>query len=62
MLIDIFIKSNVDRIDLDSQLNTEWSLPVIFISAHYDKVTRDWVFKSAYTSYLLKPFTVSLLT
>jgi len=56
VLMDIMLKSKLDGIDLATQIRTQLSMPVIFLTAHADRATLARAKVTEPYGYVLKPF------
>lgn len=56
ILIDIMLQGEMDGTDLARQINREFSIPFIYVTAYSDKETMARVIDTAPSGFLLKPF------
>jgi len=56
VLIDIMLPGDMDGTDLARQINSEFSIPFIYVTASSDNETISRVIETAPSGFLLKPF------
>lgn len=56
VLLDIFIKGNIDGIELGRQIVDVMKIPVIFITAHSNKTTLERADQISHSGYIVKPY------
>ncbi len=56
VLIDIMLPGDMDGTDLARQINSEFSIPFIYVTAYSDNETISRVIETAPSGFLLKPF------
>ena len=55
LLIDVTLEGEKDGIELAEEINKKYDLPIIFLTAHHDRVTIDRIKATRPSAYLVKP-------
>jgi diguanylate cyclase (GGDEF)-like protein/PAS domain S-box-containing protein len=55
VLMDIFLKGDIDGVEAACVIQREWDIPVIYLTAHTDRVTLQRAKRTAPYGYVLKP-------
>jgi len=61
ILMDIFLDGDIDGIETAERINSKYNIPIIFLTAHSDKVSIDRAKTAEPYGYILKPINVSEL-
>jgi PAS domain S-box-containing protein len=56
VLMDIFLKGDIDGVEAAERIRTHWDIPVVFLTAHADETTLQRAKITAPFGYILKPF------
>jgi PAS domain S-box-containing protein len=56
VLMDIFLKGDIDGVEAAERIRTNWDIPVVFLTAHADETTLQRAKITAPFGYILKPF------
>lgn len=55
VLMDIWLKGELDGIEVTKEINKRWDIPVIFVTAHTDRNTLEKVNETKHYGYIQKP-------
>ena len=61
VLMDIFLKGQIDGIDAAGEIKRKLDVPIIYLTAHGDQKTKERAKSTEPFAYLLKPFDVDIL-
>lgn len=61
VLMDIFLKGQIDGIDAAEEIKRKLDVPIIYLTAHGDQKTKERAQSTEPFAYLLKPFDVDIL-
>ena len=61
VLMDIFLKGQIDGIDAAGEIKKKLDVPIIYLTAHGDQKTKERAKSTEPFAYLLKPFDVDIL-
>ncbi len=62
VLMDIMLKGEIDGIEAAQQIKEQFSIPVVYLTAHSDEKTLERAKLTEPYGYIIKPFTESDLT
>ena len=61
ILMDIFLKGEMDGIDAAEKINKTLNVPIVYITGNSDSATRERAFKTGPAGYLEKPIDENIL-